>query len=372
MAVKRDLQPAKYRKQSLIPKEVPNIGMATCFGKCGKTKKTTEFYKTHTPNNVIGVVPYCKQCMKEMITLEDGSYDLDALKEILQHPSVDKPFLSTLWQASLDSKSKSKVGEYFKMLNNPQMQSLTWGDSDDNCKLLPKSEINKIIRQKKKDEAIVKEKVHIDDDFELEKWMIDLFGEDFSIEEYKRMVKKYNFLKENYTESTNMHTEALVTYVRYRVKEEMATIEGDSSQAKTWSELANKAATNAKINPSQLSKADLMGGISTISEITQSVEQAVDIIPILPQFKYRPNDAVDFTIWCYINYARELEGKPLVDYEDVYRFYDNRVEAYKKQYGDPYGIFDSDPTKKNRDSIKRFIKVDEEEAEDLEDGESDG
>ena len=135
------------------------------------------------------------------------------------------------------------------------------------------------------------------------------------------MWNKYNFLKAYYPEQTSMHTEALITYVRYKVKEEMAVANDRSTDAKTWGELAMKQAERAKINPNQFSKADLQGGLSTIGEIAQAVEQEQDIIKILPKFRFRPNDAVDFCIWNYINYARELEGKPTVEYSDVYKFY---------------------------------------------------
>lgn len=353
--------PTKYRPKSVLPKEMPTDKMATCYGFCGKTKRIGEFYKSSADANAVGVIPFCKKCIKELVVNEDGTHDLDKLREILRHPSVDKPFLDKLWQSALDSKQKDKIGFYFKLINGFSGTGLTWADSDDEYKVLPKTEIRRIIKEKENQKEEVKKVINDDIDFQLEGWMIDLFGEGYTSEEYKRMVKKYNFLKENYTESTAMHTEALATYIRYKVKEEIATVDGDSAQAKIWSDLANKASTNAKINPSQLSKADLLGGISTISEISQAVEEAVDVVEILPRFKFRPNDAVDFNIWCYINYARSLEGKPLIDYEDVYKFYDERKSAYIEQYGDPYGIFANDTTEKNRQSIESFIKIKEDE-----------
>ena len=155
-----------------------------------------------------------------------------------------------------------------------------------------------------------------------------------------------------------MHTEALLIYIRYRVKEEIATALGNIQDAKAWGEMANKAATNAKINPSQLTKADLSDGLSTFSELSQAVEKEVDIIPILPRFKYRPNDALDFNIWCYVNYMRDLAGLPPCNYEDVYAFYDERKRDYVAQYGDPYGMFSDDTSEKNRENIKKFIKED--------------
>ena len=122
-----------------------------------------------------------------------------------------------------------------------------------------------------------------------------------------------------------MHTEALLNYIRYRVKEEIATAKGDVKEAKEWGALAKDAATAAKINPSQLSKADLSDGLSTFSELSQAVEKAVDIIPILPRFKYRPNDALDFNymVLCKF-YERFIWFTSHVDMKIYMLFYDRR------------------------------------------------
>ena len=152
-----------------------------------------------------------------------------------------------------------------------------------------------------------------------------------------------------------MHEESLITYVRFKVKEELATARGDVADAQKWSSMAQDAAEKAKLTPKQLSKTDLNGGIDSFSEINKAIESAIDVIPILPQFKYRPNDACDFIIWCYVNYIRRLQGLPECEYEDVYKFYDRMKEKYIEQYGDPYGIFDDDPTEDLRDTIKKFI-----------------
>lgn len=44
-----------------------------------------------------------------------------------------------------------------------------------------------------------------------------------------------------------MHTEALLTYIRYRGKEEMATARGDVGEAQKWGGLADKASERAKL-----------------------------------------------------------------------------------------------------------------------------
>lgn len=188
----------------------------------------------------------------------------------------------------------------------------------------------------------------------------NMFGFGFTKKEYLAMKKKYDFLKNNYPGKTSMHQEALTTYVTYKVKQELATAKGDAKEANTWGKLADNAATNAKINPSQLSARDLQGGAGSFSEISEIVEQAIDVIPILPQFKNQPIDAADFIIWQFVNYERDLSGMPLCKYEDVYKFYDDRMNDYLEQYGDPYGIYANDPTVQNRKKIQSFISTEAE------------
>ena len=53
--------------------------------------------------------------------------------------------------------------------------------------------------------------------------------------------------------------------------------------------------------------------------------------------------------------CRRLEGKPEVPYEDVYKFYDEKVAEYVKQYGDPYGIFTDDTTLNNREKLRSLL-----------------
>jgi len=193
------------------------------------------------------------------------------------------------------------------------------------------------------------------DDYEYDNKDLRVKWGDYPNDTLIRFKRKYDFLRDNYNEKTSMHTEAIYKYVRYSVLEETANEKEDTSAAKIYNDLANKAATAAKINPSQLSKADLMDGLNSFSELSSAVERAVDVVKILPKFKYRANDALDFTIWCYINYERNLNGLEEVPYEDVYAFYDRKVEEYVEQYGDPYELFKDDPTVKNRESIKKFI-----------------
>ena len=288
---------------------------------CGKSKKIREYYVSYNPAHKIGRIPYCKKCLKKMIADDFGKVQLEKLKKTLK--LIDRPFLYNIWRSSLEEKGDT-FGLYMKNMAIKQNRELTWEDS----KFLPEVE-GEINYENVNMEQLAKKQRFIITDNIIEKW-----GSGYKPEEYEAFERKYALLKNNYPEKTAMHTEALLNYIRYRVKEEIATALGDVKDAKDWGALAKDAATAAKINPSQLSKADLTDGLSTFSELVRATEQAVDIIHILPKFKQKPQDSVDFNIWCYINYIRDLKGLPLCTYEDIYQFYEERKREYKEMYQD--------------------------------------
>lgn len=160
----------------------------------------------------------------------------------------------------------------------------------------------------------------------------ELFGVGFAENEYRQMYSKFESLKNNYPLKTEMHKEALVTYVKYAFKRDKAISDDDMESADKWGKLAAKQATDAKINPSQLSAADLSDGMTCFSQVSATVERAQDIIPLLNTFIEKPQDRVDYTIWQYVNYCRHLEGKPLIQYSDLFKFLKKRYAEHKGDY----------------------------------------
>lgn len=355
---------------------------------CKKPKSiSTGYYKTSSPLFTdTGCVPICISCVKDFIVNEDGTINITKLKTMLQR--LDKPYYTDDLNSAYDQykrehsflsddeiarKGKDIIGLYFKNINSLRQtkdKSYAVSEADGFIHQNSNTPIKKKqnISEKYSNEKSTKEKkVRLNiDDFIITDEMISLFGDGYEPFEYKKMYEKYQKLKINYTLQTNLHQEALATYVRFKVKEEIATSNGNVDEAKKWYDAAQNAAANGKLTPKQLSEADLQGGINCFSDIFKAVEQAVDVIPILPRFKYRPNDALDFNIWCYINYARDLQGLPQCKYEDVYKFYDKKKQEYLDQYGDPYAIFDDEPDESIRENIKKFITL----PEDYEDGDN--
>ena len=346
-------------------RQKPPVGEKECSF-CRKTKKLTNFYlasnaATSSDGKTVNI---CKQCIKNESLNNDGSLNIEKFKEMLMF--MDKPYIpSALDSAINETKTaidygkgrKDIIGNYMKNIASlPQYSKLSFMQS---MQLLDGGILNSSKAVSCSDMRQNDEKVYIKqvDDFIVTDDLLDLFGEGFKKTEYRLMYEKFEKMKVNYSMQTNLHEEALATYVRFKVKEEQATAAGNVGEAEKWSKSAQEAANSAKLTPKQLTKADLQGGINSFSEVAKALEQSVDIIRILPRYKYQPNDAPDFIIWCYINYARRLKGVPEVEYSDIYKFYDDKKEEYLSQYGDPYGIFLDDTTVSNRESVSKFIKL---------------
>ena len=331
-----------------------------------------DFYLSKNPMHKDGKLPWCKNCIKRLSLNQSGEIDEEKFKSVLRQ--IDRPYYKDVLQSGIRQYKKEHsyiededikyhgediIGLYFKNLNTlRQVANKSYGDSEKEGFVRKQGvqaanvNIGNAVKQ------TVKDKHYSDvEDFEVTEEIKSLFGDGYDTLEYKKMFDKYEKLKINYTLQTNIHQEALATYVRFKVKEEDATAKGNVDEAKKWYDAAQNAAEKAKLTPKQLTKADLDSGVNSVSELTKAVEQAVDVIKIMPQFKYRPNDAPDFNIWCYVDYERKLNDQPPVSYEDVYSFYDKRREEYISQNGDPYGIFNNEPTLKNRDTVKTFIKL---------------
>lgn len=335
---------------------------------CNRELKMSDFYVASNPitSSDGERVNICKECIKTGSLNMDGTLDIERFKKMLMF--IDRPFIPDVLDKTFGEIERSQntakptndiIGIYMKNISSlPQYSKMSFLESMRYLESKPYTSPTISTTEKralgKEVEEVFVSKI---DDFELTPEIVDRFGDGYTNSQYYKMQRKYDKLKQNYQLTTNLHEEALATYVRFKVKEEEATAAGDVSSADKWNRAAQDAAEKAKLTPKQLTQADLQGGITAISEISKAVEEAVDIIEILPRFKYAPNDAPDFIIWCYINFCRRLRGLPEVDYEEVYSFYDKKKEEYIAQYGDPYGIFSGDTAERNREAVKKFIQL---------------
>ena len=273
---------------------------------CGESKEIRDYYKSYDKKNNLGIVPYCKICLNNMIRNENGIVDINKVYETLK--LINRPYVHNLWLTSQDN--SNVFGTYMKNLGMRQYRELIWTDSE--------FETKKEIQERINDKSDITYNLE-----ELEnKWGV------YPPDELIAFEKKYDKLIKNYGEKTELHTENLLTYIRFRVKEEMATSRNDVKEAKEWGALASKAAQDAKINVSQLSKSDISGGVDVICQLFEAVESEIGIIPLLPKLLEKPQDEADLIIWVLINYYRRLEDKPRITYKEVWNFYDEMLEEY--------------------------------------------
>ena len=366
---------ANIKKNPLAPKKKKKVPTKECLG-CHDEKKLTEFYQASNPlTSTDGKkVNLCKTCYRNMSLNEDGTLNVDGFKQALM--LMDKPFLPNLMSDTMGyCKVKTENGEKIDFLSEymrkiqslPQYRGIGYNDS---LKLgegaatveeitAPLSDEEKMrIKKEEMDNTII---TFDDEDFGVTPEMLELFGEGYTPKMYRLMAAKYDKLKQNYTMQTSMHEEALATYVRRKVRSEMAEAEGNVVEAEKWGKLAQQSANDGKLTPKQLTKSDLQGGINSFSDIFVAVEENKERIKIFPEFKQQPKDLVDFTVWCYVNYERNLNNLPEVEYKDIYNFYERKKAEYiKNNGGDPYGIFDDDDSQevqKARATVEGFITI---------------
>ncbi|MFI2856808.1 hypothetical protein ACH6EH_06680 [Paenibacillus sp. JSM ZJ436] len=290
-----------------------------CIGECKRELSLLNFYNNNNPMSD-GKSSMCKKCINDMIDYSDIKTIYAALR------ALDLPFLIDVW-SGCETRGGKIFGNYLRQINSlHNYKGMTWEDSifEEEITTNDEPEHNTINNSSI---SITKNK------FRLTSAIIDKWGEGYSEEQYRLFEKKYIKLIRSFGEKTELHTENLLNYIRFRVQEEIATAKGSTKDAKEWAALASKAAQDAKINVSQLSKSDISGGVDVLSQLFEATETEASVIPLLPKLLEQPYDDADMIIWANINYYRILEDKSQVSYRDIWNFYDTMLEEHFAQKG---------------------------------------
>jgi hypothetical protein len=270
----------------------------------------------------LGKIPICKKCLAEMIDYDD----INTIYTVLQ--SIDLPFFKNRWDETCKNNPSNVFGNYLRLANSGinEFGGARWKDS------IFGNESEDILEDDTKTPT-KRNKISID---ELE-ILKEKFGDGYPDKEYILFEKKYQDLRPSFQLTTTMHEECLREYCIDKVKEGLAKAKGEFKEAKEWASMAKEQANSGKLNPSQMSKADLSGGLDTFSQMSKMVEQTDqgEMMRILPIFMEKPKDRVDITLWLYVNYVRDLKGLEECEYKDIWEFYNKRVSEYEKKMTDP-------------------------------------
>lgn len=276
---------------------------------CDRRLKRTQFYKSFNPKHKTQITPFCKECWFKLCANPLGEVDRERFKEVLR--MNDRPYIHELFVSSFrEHKTPAGlVGNYMKRIALQQFKDKSWEDS-----------IFEI------PEAVKKKKPNLNHDFDLNE-LEDKWGSGYTDEELIAFEKKYRFLVGENASKSNIHDDAAMVYIRFRVKADFATARDDIAAATKWGQLAEKAQDKAKLSPDKLTKNDLSGGMDNFATWAKEVEMAVDgIVPMMPRYLEQPKDKADFIILCYVNYIQHMKGLPLSEYKDIYEFYNRRAE----------------------------------------------
>jgi len=95
---------------------------------CGKPKKLDDYYKSYSPiHQYHEKVTICKPCMYALV----DENDIRSIQNILR--MLDKPFIHSLWKASVEEAerlNRSHFKTYMKNVVMRQNRDKTWADSD--------------------------------------------------------------------------------------------------------------------------------------------------------------------------------------------------------------------------------------------------
>ena len=290
-----------------------------CQGECKRELVETQFYKSNSPLFSDGRVNICKKCLNKII----DNNDINTIFQVLQ--ALDVPFLKNYWEIAKEKNPNNPFGKYITMANSGinEFKGMRWKDSIyENVEKPNETRTPSHIEKIEDDELdVLKEK----------------FGYGYIDTEYVLFEKKYQDLRPSFQLTTTMHEECLREYCIDKVKEGLAKAKGDFKEAKEWASMAKEQASSGKLNPSQMTKSDLSGGLDTFGQMRRMVEETSkgEMLTLLPNFMEKPKDRVDITLWLYVNYIRDLKGLEECEYKDIWEFYNKRVAEYEKKMTDP-------------------------------------
>jgi hypothetical protein len=316
---------------------------------CQRIRKKGAFYAT---NNKMadsdGKMSICSDCLSnycmDMMLKTNNDYKLSILKTCaLANIEYNEEAIDDMLN---DPRIKDPSGNFVSKFFGIYKSKLQFLISRDNLDGEHTFNPNKdVVRDISKQTERVKSRVENIKDLE-NKW-----GYGYSERELSAFEKKYEYLLPGYKIKTPLHEERLKSYVVHKVKEELATADGNVADAAKWQKMAKDSANDAKLNVRQLSKSDITGGIDLVPQLVEAVEEEASIIPIMPKLTEVAYDDADLIIWATTRKNCQNAGLKPPSYREIYEFYDKALEDYFEEQG-----FTKEEAEKEREKRKTVFR----------------
>ena len=304
--------------------------------KCGKKQKINEFY-SHC-NKPMGVLPVCKTCMYETV-LDVNGVNRQGMIALMKY--LDMPFIQNEYDECINkypNSPKRAVAMYvsMKMMKNNYIDlhfkdSIfdTYVDLDVAEEIIDLSgcsdnDIDTPEQQAKQRQTKAKRLNELK-----EKW-----GNFDSIEYLERCEKLYvEIVQGGYIILSAMHDLSVRNYCKLQVDWDIAQETRDYAAMAQLKQPLKDARTDAKLNPNQFKAADFQNsGANSFGEITRMVAKRDGFIPLPMKYFKQPNDQLDWLMLELVNYDRSVLGLPEVTYEEMYKYYIERIEKFNKEH----------------------------------------
>lgn len=306
--------------------------------KCRMVHSGDNYYSFPTfPGNLM---PVCKNCLYAFCINAHG-LSRDGMVQLMKY--INLPFFQNYYEevASKNLSDKWKVSQYFtKLRSHNGIEDLSFKDSifeiiedfneveEEVIDLGEGFEPNDLGNE---EEQITKTRRSTKQRLaELQaKW-----GKFTSIDYMERCEELYQeIVQGGYIIRSSMHDISVRNYCKLQVDWDIAQETKDYNAMKELKQPLKDARTDAKLNPSQLKAEDFStGGANSFSEISRIVAQKQGFIPLPMRYYKQPNDALDFLMWELINYMRHTIGLEEVEYEEIFKFYTDRINEFNEKY----------------------------------------
>lgn len=240
-------------------------------------------------------VPYCKDCLRDMIDVED----LDSVHEVLQ--AIDKPFLADIWKKAIES-PKDTFGEYMRMVCSlHQYRNLTYKNSS------TKDKIEKtLLTENDKDFESINDIETDQGNISITKELKSKWG-NYSNREILEMEKLYKQMYFANSIETPQHERQLYFYCKLSVLMDRALTDGDYGGYEKLSRQFAELQKSSGFRPIDRKSSDEANGIKSFSQIFAEVEANGYVEPLNIDL-IENQDIVDRTIQYILNYTRKVLG----------------------------------------------------------------
>ncbi len=226
---------------------------------CNKEKDVKDFYSSNSHfHSATKRMHVCKGCYLKYI-----GDDVNKLKEALR--MIDKPFILSLYQSSIEEAEKTKrnlIGVYMKNVVMNQYKEFTWEDSE--------------FEGHKKSETLINSDFDEVDEYSLldgdltslrKKW-----GK-FEKEDYIFLENFYLDYENNYSTDTPAQINLYKNIAKVQLQAEKKLSEGNTKEYKDLMELSSKLHNDANIKPIQNTGANDDRGLSTYGLWIKEIEK---------------------------------------------------------------------------------------------------